>query len=373
MKLLFCCLAFVIFAASAEPQQIRLTQIAENLDRPIDIVHAGDASGRLFIVLQGGKIVIHSGTRILSKPFLNIAEEITCCGEQGLLSLAFHPHYETNGLFYIYYVNRTGNLVLARYKVSSQRNIANKNSRRVLLTIPHPQFGNHNGGKLVFGKNGYLYLSVGDGGGGGDLSNNAQSLGTLLGKILRLDVDASSPYSIPPDNPFVNRGGVRKEIWSYGLRNPWRISFDKLRGHLYIADVGQGEWEEVNFEPRRSSGGVNYGWRRMEGKHCFNPPNNCNSGALKLPVAEYSHSEGCAVTGGYVYRGALIPSLRGTYLYADYCSGTVWGLKRVSGKWTTQKLLSSGMNISTFGEDENGELYLAHHSDRGAIFRFDRQ
>jgi glucose/arabinose dehydrogenase len=370
--LLFSSLLILSIAAAADTQPIRLTQIAGNLDRPIDIVHPGDGSGRLFIVLQEGKIVVYNGTRVLPKPFLNITGAVSCCGEQGLLSLAFHPQYETNGFFYVYYVNTTGNLVLARYKVSSRENIANKNSRRILLTIPHPQFGNHNGGKLLFGKDGFLYLSVGDGGGGGDQNNNAQNLGTLLGKILRLNVNGPSPYSIPADNPFVNRAGAREEIWAYGLRNPWRISFDKLRGHLYIGDVGQGEWEEINFENRRSSGGVNYGWRRMEGRHCFNPPSNCNIGGLKLPVAEYDHSQGCAVTGGFVYRGTSIPSLRGTYLYADYCRGTIWGLRKVAGKWTNQQQLSSGMNISTFGEDENGELYIANHSPDGAIFRIER-
>jgi glucose/arabinose dehydrogenase len=360
----------ISFAAIADAQ-IQLRQIIGGLDRPVDIVHAGDGSGRLFIALQEGEIVIYDGTRVLNRPFLNIRASVSCCGEQGLLSVAFHPDYERNGFFYVYYVNNSGNLVLARYKVSARPNVARNNSRKILLTVPHPQFGNHNGGKLQFGRDGYLYLSVGDGGGGGDPNNNAQNLGTLLGKILRIDVNSGKRYSIPPDNPFIDTAGARDEIWSYGLRNPWRISFDRTQGHLYIADVGQGQWEEVNFQRKNSPGGVNYGWRRMEGRHCFNPPNNCNTGGLQLPVAEYNHAEGCSVTGGYVYRGSTIPSLVGTYLFADYCRGTIWGLKRASGRWFTTRLLSSGLNVSTFGEDETGELYVANHS-AGAIYRIIR-
>ena len=367
-------LCFLLFSIpSWVSAQIKLVQIASNLERPVDITAPPDGSGRVFVVEQEGSIRVYNGNRVLSKPFLNIRSAVLCCGEQGLLSLAFHPNYRTNGFFYIYYVNNAGSLVLARYKVSTNPNVANASSQRILLTIPHPVFGNHNGGEIQFGKNGYLYLSVGDGGGGGDESNNAQNLGTLLGKILRIDVNNGNPYGIPANNPFVNRPGARKEIWAYGLRNPWRIGFDRATGALYIGDVGQGQWEEVNFEPPKSPGGVNYGWRRMEGKHCFNPSNNCNDGSLKLPFAEYNHSQGCAVTGGFVYRGSAIPALVGTYLYADYCSGIIWGAKRVNGTWTTRVLLSSGKNISTFGEDNQGELYIAHNSSSGSIYRIARQ
>jgi glucose/arabinose dehydrogenase len=367
-RIIATCLFLSLCIASAEAQ-IRLVPIATNLDKPVDIVNAGDASGRLFIVLQVGKIVIYDGTSVLTKPFLNIQTSVSCCGEEGLLSLVFHPDYENNRLFYVYYVDTGGDLVLARFKTSANPNVARKRSKRILLKISHPNFGNHNGGKLQFGRDGYLYLSVGDGGGGGDPNDNAQNLGSLLGKILRIDVDSASPYAIPPDNPFANRPQARPEIWSYGLRNPWRITFDRRRGNLYIGDVGQGEWEEINYQRRRSPGGVNYGWRKMEGKHCFNPSLNCNSGSLKPPIIEYNHSQGCSVTGGFVYRGSAIPALTGTYLFADYCSGVISGAKRSSGQWVVSRLLSSGKNISTFGEDEAGELYIAHHSTNGEIYR----
>ena len=365
-----CVFLILIFCAAIAEARIRLVQVTAGLNQPVDIVDPGDGSNRLFIVEQAGRIRIFDGNRVLTTPFLNITTSVLCCGEQGLLSLAFHPNYRTNGFFFIYHVNTSGNLVLARYKVSSRPNVANKSSRKVLLTIPHPQFGNHNGGELQFGRDGYLYLSVGDGGSGGDPSNNAQNLNTLLGKILRIDVDQGDPYSIPSSNPFFNQTGVRREIWAYGLRNPWRISFDKLQGHLYIGDVGQGNWEEINFQPANSPGGSNYGWRRMEGRHCFNPSSNCNSGSLKLPIFEYSHAQGCSVTGGFVYRGKAIVSLVGTYLFADYCSGTIWGSKRVSGRWVTNAVLSTDKNISTFGQDQKGELYIADHA--GVVFRIAR-
>ncbi len=370
-RILILCV-FLGFAAAADAQ-IKLVQIAANLDRPVDIADPKDGTNRLFIVLQGGKIVIYNGSNILGTPYLNISSSVSCCGEEGLLSLAFHPSYKTNGFFYIFYVNTSGNLVLARYKVSSQSNVANDGSRTILLTIPHPTNSNHNGGQIKFGKDGFLYLSVGDGGGGGDQSNNAQNLGKLLGKILRINVNSGSPYSIPSSNPFINKTGALKEIWAYGVRNPWRISFDKANGNLYIADVGQNKWEEVSFFPADGTPGANFGWRRMEGKHCFNPSSGCNNGSLKIPFVEYDHSAGCSVTGGYVYRGSSIPALVGTYLFSDYCSGTIWGSKRNSnGQWITSKLLSSGGNVSTFGEDRNGELYVAH-LPTGRIYRIAKQ
>lgn len=365
-------LSLFLFAAGTEAQ-IKIAQIATNLDRPVDIMDALDGSGRLFIVLQGGKIVIHNGTTVLSTPFLNITSAVTCCGEQGLLSLAFHPNYKTNGFFYVYYVNTSGNLVLARYKVSGNPNIANAASKKTLMTILHPTYGNHNGGKLQFGKDGYLYISVGDGGGGGDQSNNAQNLGKLLGKILRIDVSSGFPYTIPPNNPFVNISGAKKEIWAYGCRNPWRFSFDKVSGAMYMADVGQNNWEEVNFQPV-STGGTNYGWRKMEGKHCYNPATNCNNGTLKLPILEYTHSVGCSITGGYVYRGSAIPTLYGTYLYADYCKGIIWGAKKSNNVWTSSQLLATGKKISTFGESKSGELFITHHAaNTGAIYKIVKQ
>ncbi|MCS6936162.1 MAG: PQQ-dependent sugar dehydrogenase [Candidatus Bipolaricaulota bacterium] len=359
----------------ASPQSLSgvslvLQQIATGLAYPVAITHANDGSGRLFITLQNGKIVIYNGTQILPTPFLDISSLVACCGESGLLSVAFHPNYATNGFFYVFYTNLNGDLVIARYSRSSGNpNVADPTSALILLTIPHPTYNNHNGGQLQFGPDGYLYIATGDGGGSGDPFNNGQNKETLLGKILRIDVNSGSPYGIPPTNPFVNQPGA-DEIWAYGLRNPWRFSFDRLTGDLFIADVGQNNWEEVNFQAANSAGGQNYGWRLMEGAHCYNPPTNCNDGTLTLPILEYSHAFGCSITGGYRYRGTKIPVLYGAYLYGDYCSGRIWGAIPTGSSWTATQLIDTPYNISTFGEDENGEIYLAHHhASAGAIYK----
>ncbi len=365
-------LTFAFRDAEAAPI-ITLEQIAANLADAVAITHAGDESGRLFITLQAGQIVIYDGTRVVSTPFLDISPLVLCCGERGLLSVAFHPNYRANGLFYVNYTRRPdGATVIARYSVSSNPNVADPNSAVVLLTIPQP-FANHNGGQLQFGPDGYLYIGMGDGGGAGDPQDNAQNLGTLLGKILRIDVDGGSPYRIPPDNPFVENPddpATLGEIWALGLRNPWRFSFDRGTRDLFIGDVGQGSREEVDFQPAGSPGGQNYGWRLMEGTLCFNPSSNCNDGTLTLPILEYDHSLGCSITGGYRYRGSQFPELNGTYFYADFCSGRIWGATRNSdGSWTTSQLLDTPHSITTFGEDEVGEMYLAHYSSSGAIYR----
>ena len=369
MKIFFC--LFVLHCAAFADAQIKLVRIAQNVPLAVDIKTPNDGSNRLFIGLQSGKILVYDGRRILTTPFLDISRSVMCCGEEGLLSLSFHPNYRDNGFLYVYYVSTAGNLILSRYKVSKQSNVALAGSRKILLKIPHGQSKLHNGGEIQFGKDGYLYLSVGDGGTFGDPNNHAQNLGTLLGKILRIDVGGAFPYSIPADNPFLNKAGARKEIWAYGLRNPWRFSFDRKDGSMYIGDVGQEIWEEVNFQSSQSIGGENYGWRKLEGTHCFNPSTNCNDGSTKLPIIEYrhTHSQGCAVTGGYVYRGSQIPSLVGTYLYSDYCSGIVWGAKRIASKWIISQLLLTRKNISTFGQGPSGELYVADHSPSGAIYR----
>ncbi|HEV8717484.1 MAG TPA: PQQ-dependent sugar dehydrogenase, partial [Candidatus Binatia bacterium] len=296
----------------------------------------------------------------------------SCCGERGLLGLAFHPRYRSNGLFYVNYTNTQGNTVIACYQVSKNPNVADPQSARVLLTIRQP-FSNHNGGQLQFGPDGYLYIGTGDGGSGGDPQNNGQSLRTLLGKILRIDVNRGFRYAIPRDNPFVREPEARREIWAFGFRNPWRFSFDRLTGDMFIGDVGQAQWEEIDFQRASSKGGENYGWRLMEGKHCFNPSTNCNPGRLTLPILEYSHSLGCAVTGGYRYRGTQLPQLFGSYLYGDLCTGLIWkATKANNGQWITTVLLDSPYVITTFGEDEDGELYLAHYAQNatGAIYRF---
>jgi glucose/arabinose dehydrogenase len=353
---------------------IELEPIATNLEQPVAVTHAGDASGRLFITLKGGQIVIYDGTNILATPFLDISALVSTASEQGLLSVAFHPDYSTNGFFFVDYTNTNGDTVIARYSASADANQADPGSAEILLTIAQP-FQNHNGGQLQFGPDGYLYIGMGDGGSGGDPQDNAQNLDRLLGKILRIDVDGGTPYAVPAGNPFIGDPAVRPEIWALGLRNPWRFSFDRVTGDLFIADVGQDSWEEVNFQPATSLGGENYGWRRMEATHCFNPSSNCNDGTLTLPVLEYSHSAGCSISGGYRYRGVRYPGLEGVYFYGDYCSGRVWGAQEDdNGAWTSAELLASNLRITTFGEDEDGEVYLAHFDTAaGAVYRIATQ
>jgi glucose/arabinose dehydrogenase len=351
----------LLFPAAAIAQQIALQQVTAGFSAPLGIVSAGDA--RLFIVQQGGTIAIWDGTRILTTPFLDIHNLISCCNERGLLGLAFHPHYATNGLFFVDYTAPSGDVTIARYSVSADPNRADFTSGAVLLTIPHSQFANHNGGQLQFGPDGYLYIGVGDGGGAGNVSNSAQDLNQLLGKILRIDVDRP-PYAIPSSNPFPAHG----EIWAYGLRNPWRFSFDRETGDLWIADVGQNLYEEVDLQPAASAGGQNYGWRLMEGFHCFNPSTNCPSAGLTLPILEYSHTLGCSITGGYRYRGARFPRLRGVYFYADYCSGTIWGATQTNGTWSSKVMLTTNkIPFTSFGEDSNGELYVV--SGGGTLYQ----
>ena len=366
-------------AASTAPFTIALSPVVTaGLAAPVYLAHAGDGSGRLFVVEQAGKIrVIRNGV-LRSAPFLSITNLVLCCGEQGLLGVAFDPGYEANGAFYVNYTSRAGNgdTVVARYQVSDpSSDVANPVAITHLLTIDQPQ-SNHNGGPLQFGPNdNYLYIGMGDGGGAGDddaghdpLVGNGQYLGTLLGKMLRIDVRGVPTYTIPAANPFTRTAGARPEIWAYGLRNPWRFSFDRVTGDMYIADVGQNAWEEVSYQPASSVGGENYGWRIMEGAHCFNP-SNCSSAGLILPVTEYSHSLGCSVIGGYAYRGSDYPWLRGVYFYADYCSGRIWGLEQVSpGRWLSAEKLDTPHSISSFGEDENGELYVLEHAN-GRVYK----
>ncbi len=367
---LLCGLLFSFTAASWGAVAIKAEPVITGLSSPVDITHAGDGSGRLFIVLQGGRIVIFDGVQILSPPFLDITSLVSSGGERGLLGAAFHPNYVGNGFFYVSYTDTAGASVIARYSVSLDPNRADPTSGVIILTIPQP-FSNHNGGQLHFGPDGYLYIGVGDGGSGGDPQNNGQDLGTLLGKILRIDVDSGLPFTVPPDNPFVGIVGARDEIWSFGLRNPWRFSFDRLTGDMFIGDVGQNSWEEVNFQPSTSTGGENYGWRLMEGNSCFNPATNCNNGTLTLPILVYDHGVGCSVTGGYRYRGSKNPNLNGLYLYGDFCTGLIWGAQEDGlGGWNTTVLLDTNFSISTFGEDESGEIYFAHLSaTNGAIYQ----
>jgi glucose/arabinose dehydrogenase len=282
--------------------------------------------------------------------------------------LAFHPDFATNRRFFVNYTDLEGNTVVSEFEADERdANTVDPSSELIILTIEQP-FANHNGGDLAFGPDGYLWIATGDGGGGGDPEGNGQNRGTLLGKLLRIDVDRGSTYTIPADNPFASDPATRDEIWALGLRNPWRFSFDRESGDLYVADVGQYNWEEVNFEARSDAGGRNYGWNTMEGSTCYQTT-DCSTDGLALPVAEYSHSAGCSVTGGYVYRGLRSPNLQGVYLYGDFCRGTIWGLGRdTDGSWRNEVLLDTALRISSFGEGEDGELYLTAHRS-GALYR----
>jgi glucose/arabinose dehydrogenase len=357
-------------AAVDWPQPV-LAPFVSGLTQPVYVTHAGDQTGRLFVVERAGRIRIIRNGALLATPFLDITSRVQSGGaEQGLLSVAFPPGYGTKGYFYVYYTRLSDSAnVIARYRLSGVDR-ADAGSETVILPMADTQ-ANHNGGIMVFGRDGYLYVGTGDGGGGGDTDNNAQNRSVLLGKILRLDVEsAPSPgqmYVIPATNPNLGPG-TRREIWAYGLRNPWRISFDRQTGDLYIADVGQGAREEVDFQPAASAGGENYGWRVMEGTQCYPPGSSCDPSGLTPPVVDYSHALGCSVTGGYVYRGTAYPRMRGVYFYGDYCSGRLWGLTRDGGTWTSQELLATGPSISSFGEDEAGELFLVDYG-AGAILR----
>lgn len=352
--------------AQASAVQVRLQPVATGLDDPVYVTHAGDRSGRLFVVEQAGVIRIIRDGRLLATPFLDIRGRVTAGGEMGLLSIAFHPRYANNGRFFVNYTTEPGGLrtVIAEYHVSANPDVAGR-AEKVLLKIAQP-FRNHNGGLNLFGPDGMLYIGMGDGGSGRDPMNNGQRLDTLLGKLLRIDVDGGSPYRVPADNPFVDRPGARPEIWAYGLRNPWRFSFDRGTGRLFLADVGQNAWEEIDLIER----GGNYGWRIMEGAHCHIPPTGCDTNGLILPIAEYPNgpSGGCSVTGGYVYRGSRIRDLVGRYVFGDYCSGRIWVLRETApGRWTMAQLLATDLRISSFGEDEDGELYVVDH--QGAVYR----
>jgi glucose/arabinose dehydrogenase len=354
---------------------INLTPVITGLTDPVFVTGAADGTNRLFVVEQTGRIKVFKGGSLLSTPFLNISSSISTGGERGLLGLAFHPKYETNRKFYVYFTRGDGDIAINEYKASaSNPDVAVPSSARRILTINHPN-SNHNGGMLAFGKDGYLYIGVGDGGGAGDVPNNAQNKERLLGKILRIDINGtlgSRQYKIPHSNPFVGRPG-RNEVWSYGLRNPWRFSFDRLRGDIWVGDVGQNRYEEINRKVTTSKAapngrGSNYGWRVLEGWHCFKPASGCNKSAKVRPIVEYSHAGGnCSVTGGYVYRGSTA-ALVGKYIFADFCSGKIWSIPRAASAGASKTLQRDTLqNISSFGEGDNGELYVV--SLGGTVYR----
>ncbi len=367
IQIVFC---FIVFSFVSSADAVKLELFLQGLENPVLLTSANDGLQRLFVVEKTGKIFSFNKEGKNKKLYLDASSLITTRGnEQGLLSLAFHPNFSENGYLYIYYTASNKDNTLARLTARPPyAESVTLDTLEVLFAEEDPA-SNHNGGMLTFSLDGYLYLGMGDGGKGGDPWDNAQNLQTLLGKMLRIDVNQPQGYSIPGDNPFVNVQNVRPEIWAYGLRNPWRHSVDAVTGDIWIADVGQNKWEEIHFQAATSRGGENYGWRFMEGSHCFKPKKKCKKASkVKLvePVAEYSHKLGCSVTGGYVYRGAKISQLQGKYIFGDYCTGTIWIIDK-ENNFHMQELFKTKMNISSFGIDDENELYVLDY--KGSIFK----
>lgn len=351
-----------------------LELVTDALKEPVHLTAPAGERERLFVCEKGGRVRIVRAGKVAAEPFLDVAKRVSRGSEQGLLSLAFHPKYAENGRFFIYFTDRKGDIrVVERRRAKADADGADPEWEREILTIEHRRFANHDGGLAVFGPDGKLYVGTGDGGGGGDPFGNGQNPGALLAKLLRLDVDAADgkPYAIPRDNPFVGRAGFRPEIWAWGLRNPWRFTFDRETGDLYIADVGQDKWEEVDVAPAASRGGENYGWSILEGNHRFR---GGETKGLVAPAVEYAHDVGCSVIGGAVYRGAAIPELRGAYFYADYCTGVIRSFRWSAGKvtehvdWTALVNPRLDSKWTSFGEDARGEMYLL--SQDGPVYRF---
>jgi uncharacterized repeat protein (TIGR01451 family) len=356
--------------------------VSSGLTQPVAIANAGDGSGRLFVLEQAGHIRIIKNGALLGTPYLTLTNIVECCGEQGLLGLVFDPNFETNRTFYINYTTSapgfTGDTVVARYQVANATaDVANVLAVTNIITIDQPE-SNHNGGDLHFGPDGYLYIGMGDGGGGGDQHGtigNGQNPATLLGKMLRINVRGVPTYTVPASNPFTQTVGYRPEIWAIGLRNPWRFSFDRGTGDLFIGDVGQDCYEEIDYQPVASHGGENYGWRRLEGFHAFDPAqmSNCNQPTptppdVTLPIVEVAHPTGEAIVGGYVYRGSTYPAIQGVYFYADEVTGRFWMLEHINSAWVSTEINHPGLSISSFGEDQSGELYAADYNS-GTIYK----
>ena len=368
----FACAALALAAAEtvAAPAW---TQVASGLTSPVEVTHAGDGSERLFVVEQDGRIRLIKSGALLPGPFVDLGALTARDGERGLLGVAFHPRYATNRQFFVNYTRRSdGATIIARYQASAtDPDVADAASATILLTIPQP-YSNHNGGALKFGGDGYLYIAMGDGGAGNDPEGRAQDPGTLLGKILRIDVDGASPYAIPAGNPYANGGG-RPEIFAVGVRNPWRMSFDRATGDLWFGDVGQDAFEEVDRIAPSSGAGANFGWRVQEGNRCtgLTGPVACHDPALTPPVIVYGRDSGCSISGGYVYRGTRVPALYGQYIYGDFCSGRLWAATQLAGgTWSARELGDTAHAISGFGEDEAGELYFVDYA-LGRLYKFE--
>jgi glucose/arabinose dehydrogenase len=367
-------LAVAAQESAPDPTTVQLEEVVTGLTRPLLVTHAGDGSGRLFVVEQGGLIKVVADGEVLDTPFLDVAallhRDVFGGGftERGLLGLAFDPDYTDNGLFYIDYTDVNGNTVVAQYHVSADDpNVADPDSAITVLTQAQP-YANHNGGHLAFGPDGYLYIAFGDGGSAGDPQANGQNPATLLGTIARIDVQEDGSYTIPDDNPAQRDERFAPEVWAYGLRNPWRFSFDTETGDLYIGDVGQNQWEEIDFEPADSPGGVNYGWSVFEASQPYSGGEATED--MVFPVAEYNHGQGISITAGHVYRGSALPELAGVFFYGDFGFGTIWALwQDEAGTWQSQPFMEgTGRTISSFGVDEANELYVVDYN--GVILRF---
>ena len=345
---------------------LRATEIADGLDSPVHLT-APQGDTRVFVVEQPGVIRIIRGGNLLPAPFLDISARVSSGGERGLFSLAFDPEYDDTGYFWVNFTDTNGDTRVERFRVSSDPDVADASSAMLVLAVDQP-YSNHNGGQIAFGPDGMLYVGMGDGGGSGDPDGHAQNRATLLGAILRIDV-RTAPYVIPPDNPFAGSTTARPEIWAYGLRNPWRFSFDAVDGRIHIADVGQNQWEELNARAADDAP-VNYGWPVMEGAHCYSS-SDCDRTGLALPVHEYSHADGCSVTGGYVYRGAAMPGLAGTYFYSDFCTGFLRSYRLSGGIATDHREWDVGDlgQVLSFGEDAAGEIYVL--SRNGSVYRLE--
>ena len=353
------------------------TRVVSGLISPLDLQSVPGDSSRLFVVEQGGRIRVVRGGALVASPFMDISARISSGGERGLLGLAFHPQFMSNGRFFVNYTDRAGDTHISEFRAPSPAaDTADAATEREVMFVRQP-FANHNGGGLAFGPDGFLYIGLGDGGSAGDPFGNAQNLGTRLGKMLRIDINGGAPFGSPPDNPFVGRSGALPEIWAYGLRNPWRFSFDRSTGDLYIGDVGQGALEEIDVGLASRRGGENYGWNVMEGTRCFNPASGCNQSGLTLPVTEYGRSDGFSVTGGYVYRGCRMPGYSGHYFYADYGTGMIRSFRLENGRAVEPRDWTSALsgptrqirNPSSFGVDSDGEIYIVDYD--GELYRIE--